>query len=102
GVKGEIYVGGFFTVAGGAVADRIMKWNGTSYSIVGSTTPLSCNVNTFGVYNGELYVGGCFTNAAGITGANRIAKWDGTTWSIVGSASALAADVHGFGGDGGW
>src|SRR3989449_366877 len=92
--KGELYVGGLFTTAGGAVADRIMKWNGSAYSIVGSTTPLNLNPTALGVYNNELYIGGQFTNAAGITGANSIAKWNGTTWSIVGSPSALANNVQ--------
>src|SRR5437879_5863077 len=92
--KGELYVGGAFTTTGGAVADRIMKWNGSAYSIVGSTTPLNLNPTALGVYNNELHIGGQFTNAAGITGANSIAKWNGTTWSIVGSPSALANNVQ--------
>lgn len=36
------------------------------------------------VYNGELYVGGWFTKAGGIS-VNHIAKWNGSTWSAVGS-----------------
>src|SRR3989449_234515 len=95
--KGELYVGGLFTTAGGAVADRIMKWNGSAYSIVGSTTPLNLNPTALGVYNNELYIGGQFTNAAGITGANRIVKWNGTTWSIVGGATAISSFVNALG-----
>lgn len=34
------------------------------------------------LYNGELYAGGNFTSAGGIT-ANNIARWNGTTWSPV-------------------
>ncbi|MCR9103144.1 MAG: HYR domain-containing protein, partial [bacterium] len=34
--------------------------------------------------SGDVYVGGSFTEAGGIT-ANRIAKWDGTNWSTLGS-----------------
>lgn len=33
--------------------------------------------------DGNLYVGGCFTEAGGIT-ANYVAKWDGTNWSALG------------------
>jgi hypothetical protein len=36
------------------------------------------------VYNGELYIGGDFTNAGGIVVSN-IAKWNGTTWSALGT-----------------
>ncbi|MBI2440532.1 MAG: hypothetical protein HYV35_04085 [Lentisphaerae bacterium] len=34
--------------------------------------------------NGNLYAGGSFTNAGGVT-ANRIAKWNGTSWTNLGS-----------------
>ncbi len=32
-----------------------------------------------------LYIGGRFTNAAGIAEADSIARWDGTNWSALGS-----------------
>ena len=35
------------------------------------------------VYDGDLYVGGSFTNASGAT-VNRIARWDGAHWKGVG------------------
>ena len=49
--------------------------------------------------NGNLYVGGSFTTAGGVT-ANRIAKWDGSVWSPLGSGmdadvDALAIDSSG-------
>jgi hypothetical protein len=49
--------------------------------------------------NGNLYAGGSFTTAGGVT-ANRIAKWDGSVWSPLGSGmnntvSALAFDSSG-------
>ena len=42
------------------------------------------NVLSLAVYNGELYAGGRFITAGGIT-VNNIAKWNGTNWSSVGS-----------------
>jgi hypothetical protein len=36
------------------------------------------------VYNGELYVGGLFTQANNTPATKRIAKWNGTSWSSVG------------------
>ena len=73
--NGEIYVGGIFSNAGGVPANNIAKWNGTSWSAVGTGT--NDAVNDFAIFNGELYVVGGFTTAGGIS-ANRIAKWDGT------------------------
>ncbi len=34
-------------------------------------------------FNGELYAGGWFTSAGGIT-SNYIAKWNGSTWTSLG------------------
>ena len=49
--------------------------------------------------SGNLYVGGNFTTAGGVT-VNNIAKWDGTAWFALGTGtnstvSALAADSSG-------
>lgn len=41
-------------------------------------------VNAMTVYNGELIVGGRFTNAGGVP-ANHIAKFNGTSWSALGA-----------------
>lgn len=40
------------------------------------------------VYNGELYVGGLFTQAGGVS-ANNIVKWNGSAWSAVGSGITI-------------
>ncbi len=86
----ELYVGGSFTQAGGIDANNIARWNGTSWNSVGSgsTNGVSMykSVYALGVYNGELYVGGDFTEAGGIS-VNYIARWDGTNWNPVGSGS---------------
>lgn len=37
--------------------------------------------------NGDLYVGGSFTQAGGVA-ANHVAKWNGTTWSALGAGPA--------------
>ncbi|MCX6984909.1 MAG: hypothetical protein NT118_09205, partial [Lentisphaerae bacterium] len=49
--------------------------------------------------SGNLYAGGTFTNAGGVS-ANRVAKWDGNSWSalgegIDGTVYALACDRSG-------
>ena len=87
--NGELYVGGNFTQAGGIAANRIARWNGTSWNSVGtgSANGVNGDVAVLAVYNGELYVGGSFTQAGGIA-ANRIARWNGTSWNSVGTGSA--------------
>ncbi len=81
---GELVAGGQFTTAGGNPIPYIAKWNGTTWSALGS------GLGGFGVYalhtrsNGELLAGGTFTTAGGAS-ANYIAKWNGATWSALGS-----------------
>jgi hypothetical protein len=76
------YVGGQFTDAGGiANADRIAKWDGSSWSAVSSSTEQIGNGEVFAiaVAGGKVYAGGVFTNA-GTSGADNLAVWDGTSW----------------------
>lgn len=80
--NGELYVGGHFTTAGGVVANGIAKWNGTGWSALGSgvvSNSSAATVYALIVYNGELYVGGIFNTAGGIT-VNGLAKWSGNAW----------------------
>ena len=79
---GALYVGGKFTDAGGvANADRIAKWNGSSWSAVSSSTEQIANGEVFAiaVAGGKVYAGGTFTNA-GNSGADNLAVWNGTSW----------------------
>ena len=79
---GTLYVGGKFTDAGGIPnADRIAKWNGSSWSAVSSSTEQITNGEVFAiaVAGGKVYAGGTFTNA-GTGGADNLAVWDGTGW----------------------
>ncbi|MEW6126674.1 MAG: C25 family cysteine peptidase [Acidobacteriota bacterium] len=82
----DVYVGGFFSTAGGVSANNIAKWNGTSWSALGSpTNGVNNEVKAIAVNSsGEVYVGGAFT-AAGGASVNRIARWSGTSWSALGS-----------------
>jgi hypothetical protein len=77
-----LYVGGKFTDAGGiANADRIAKWNGSTWSAVSSSTEQIANGEVFAiaVSGGKVYAGGTFTNA-GNSGADNLAVWNGTSW----------------------
>ena len=96
-----LYVGGVFTVAGGVAANRIAKWNGTTWSALGSPTNGvggGAFVYALAVYDdgsgSALYAGGDFTTAGGVA-ASRIAKWNGTTWSALGSpTNGVNAEVR--------
>jgi hypothetical protein len=80
--NGELYAGGFFTTAGGIPANHIAKWDGTSWSALG--TGVGNVVYSLAGYNGNLVAGGLFISAGG-NPANYIASWDGTSWSAMGS-----------------
>jgi hypothetical protein len=84
---GTLYAGGYFTMAtnsGGVAvpANYIAQWNGSSWSALGA------GVNNFvyalAVSGTNLYAGGAFTTAGGIS-ANNIGQWKGSSWSALGS-----------------
>lgn len=84
GVDGSIYVGGWFTSAGGVANTRgIAKWDGTTWTALG--TGLNNGVvNTLAIApNGDLYVGGSFTQVGGVANTARIARWNGSTWNAL-------------------
>lgn len=76
-----LYAGGRFNNAGGAAATTIAKWNGSSWSALGSGT--NVEIRALCVYNNALYAGGLFTTAGGAP-ANYLARWNGSSWSNVG------------------
>jgi len=78
---GVLYVGGNFTNAGGhANADRIAKWDGTSWSAIGATPITNGQVFAIASYGGWVWVGGTFQNAGGNPDADFLAAWTGSAW----------------------
>ena len=74
--SGNLYIGGKFTIAGGVVATNVAKWNGSSWSALGSGMGYSNSlpeVFALAVSGKDLYAGGYFTTAGGVS-ANNIAK----------------------------
>jgi hypothetical protein len=59
----ELYVGGLFTMAGGSPANYVAKWNGSSWSALGSG--VNDWVLALAVSGSDLYVCGFFTTAGG-------------------------------------
>ncbi len=108
-----LYVGGWFTNAGGIPVYNIAKWSGTEWSGLDGPSGLGTllPVRALAVYSDGskdvLYVGGNFFVAGGIT-VNHIAKWDGTEFSglagpsdtgLDGGVEALAVHNDGSGGE---
>ena len=58
-----LVIGGAFTAVGGVVVNRIARWNGNSWSQLGSG--MDDVVAALTVHNGELIAGGAFTSAGG-------------------------------------
>lgn len=83
--NGDIIAGGFFNTAGGVNASHIARWDGTTWSPLGSGMDLA--VLALGLLpNGDLVAAGDFTTAGGVN-ANRVARWDGTSWWPLGSGA---------------
>jgi hypothetical protein len=92
--EGNFYVGGNFTnFADASNADYFAKWDGTSWTAVGSG-------GTGAIYamaidsNDNIYIGGAFTNWAADANADYWAWWDGTSWAAVNDI-ALSAQANG-------
>ena len=85
---GLLYVGGDFTNAGGIpAADKIAKWNGASWSALGTganNSVYNITVGTSGVgipeATGNAYVSGNFTAVGSLTLADRAAIWRNGAW----------------------
>ncbi|NTV45122.1 MAG: T9SS type A sorting domain-containing protein [Chlorobiales bacterium] len=96
----NVFAGGSFSVAGATNASCVAKWNGSSWSALGSgisggASPYVSAVKPDG--NGNLYAGGSFTTA-GTVSAKNVAKWNGSAWSALGNGvdgnvNALALDA---------
>jgi hypothetical protein len=83
--NGDLVVGGNFELAGGNLAFRVTRWDGTQWQPMG--------VGLDGVVyallrraNGDLVLGGAFSNTA--TGpVTNLARWNGVTWEPLGGGT---------------
>jgi trimeric autotransporter adhesin len=88
----DLYAAGKFDRAGGLATNGVARWNGTSWSAVGSGVVTSGGIVGYPYamheHNGTLIVGGEFDRAGGLL-AHNIASWNGTAWSALGSGPSF-------------
>ncbi|MFO1078786.1 MAG: hypothetical protein U1E73_13775 [Planctomycetota bacterium] len=77
----ELVVGGDFTQAGGVQANRVARWNGSSFQAFGAG--FDSQVQAIAEFGGQLHVGGAFS-FSGATPIGASARWTGTTWQPIG------------------
>lgn len=94
---GYVYAAGTFTNAGGVTVSNIARWNGSTWSVLGSG--LDNQAQAIAVSGSDVYVGGNFITAGGVA-ANYIAKWNGSTWSALGSGLNGSVSAISVGSDG--
>ncbi|GAA4368909.1 hypothetical protein GCM10023185_42080 [Hymenobacter saemangeumensis] len=86
---GNVYIGGDFTnISGGGVAlNYIAKLNGNTWEPLGTglnRTGGGSQAFSLALVGGDLYVGGLFQRAGGLTSPH-IARWNGSSWNAVGT-----------------
>lgn len=95
-IGADVYVGGEFGSIGGIAARYLARWNGSQWQRLGSGLDddftADGGVRTLIVSGTDLYVGGDFGSAGGVTGTANIAQWDGSVWHALGNG--LGNDVH--------
>jgi hypothetical protein len=80
--NGDLLAGGTFDTAGGAPAANIARWNGTSWSPLGSGTNAAVHALAQ-LPSGDIVAGGEFFIAGGSSIRN-LARWNGASWSTLG------------------
>jgi len=92
----DVYVGtDAVDVAQIATADHVVKWNGSSWSAVGTNTagtdgwfPASSFINSITTVGSLVFAAGSFQNANGVATADDIAYFNGSVWRPLGSNGA--------------
>lgn len=91
---GDLVAGGRFRMIGGVAANCIARWNGTTWSPLGTGfTESGASVSgVVAMPNGDLVVQGQFTQAGGVA-VQGLARWDGSAWSAVGAPGLQGSSV---------
>jgi len=89
GLDGLLYCGGDFTSIGVVAASRVAKWNGSSWTPLGSGLNGACHV-LYCAPDGRIWAGGEFTTAGGLSTPGYAASWNGSNWLPLDIALATA------------
>ena len=87
--SGNLYAGGLFSAIGGVSFNRIAKWDGSAWNHLGTGVNSASGQGVYALAIdgvGNLYVGGEFTAAGGVSASN-IAIWYGSSWTALGSGT---------------
>ncbi|MEZ6037597.1 MAG: hypothetical protein R3F29_08960 [Planctomycetota bacterium] len=87
---GDIVAGGRFTSIAGVPMGGLGRWDGTTWSPLGSVTGGSARVECLIVLpDGDLVASGSFAAIDGVS-AQSIARWNGATWAPMGGFGTVA------------
>jgi hypothetical protein len=92
----NVYVGGYFTNAGGVSVNNIAKWNPNTSTWSALTSGINYFIISIAIDSADnVYVGGQFTSAGGVSAKN-IAKWNPntSTWSALGTGTNTGGDIN--------
>jgi hypothetical protein len=83
-----LYVGGNFGLGGGPISTQVAKWNGSTWTSIGSWSAFGDDIYMLTTLDdgtaSALYAGGRFTPAGGGAQENLL-RWNGSAWSKLGS-----------------
>src|SRR6476646_9723451 len=81
-LNNTLYATGYFDSIGGIYSPYIAKWDGTSWSSMGSgLTNFAGARHVFDIYNNKLVFVGAIFNPV----YTNVASWNGTSWDSIGS-----------------
>lgn len=92
-LNGNLYGGGVFSVFGGvANTTDIFKYDGTTFTALGSGMNGQVKAMVIGLDGTTLYVGGSFTTGNAVT-LNTVGYWNGTTFVAMGAGFTTSVGV---------
>jgi len=80
----DMVIGGTFTKISGVAMNGIARWDGSTFTSLGTGMVGSSVDALVTLDNGDIVAGGTFVAAGGVL-VNNIARWNGTTWSPMGN-----------------
>lgn len=90
--SGYVYYGGDFTRIGDLAANRVARWDGSSWTNLG--VGVNDSVHALMVNdNGDLVVGGEFSQAGGSSDNRYLARWNGASWTNYGLVNYFVFDL---------